>query len=94
MKKLISTILVVAFVIIISACGNESGIAAQTGGATSVSPDAPVEETTEAETLPPIPQGDFSGSGFNILAACEQWIFMYAIRQVRLSTTLFTTATA
>ena len=81
MKKLISTILVVAFVIIISACGNESGIAAQTGGATSVSPDAPVEETTEAETLPPIPQGDFSGSGFNILAACEQWQDFYVCDQ-------------
>lgn len=81
MKKLLAYILAVCLALPLAACGGESAAPAQTEGAPSSQPEGAAAETTEAETLPPIPQGDFGGAEFSILAACEQWQNFYTADQ-------------
>ena len=81
MKKLLAYILAVCLSLPLAACGGESAAPAQTEGAPSSQPEGAAAETTEAETLPPIPQGDFGGAEFSILAACEQWQNFYTAEQ-------------
>ncbi len=84
MKKTIAVILALAFVLSLSACGagtdTGSGDAPAQSAAQNDTAGAAAEET-EAETLPPIPQGDFGGADFNVLAACEQWQDFYTAEQ-------------
>ena len=81
MKRLLASILAVCFMLPLAACGGEAtGAPAQTDPPAQT--DAGGEDMTEAaETLPPIPQGDFGGADFTVLAACEQWQDFYTADQ-------------
>ena len=81
MKQLLAYLLAACMLLSFAACGGETEAPAQTAAAPGASPESPDAETTEAETLPPIAQGNFGGAEFNVLAACEQWQDFYTAEQ-------------
>ncbi len=79
MKKLIAVFLAVSFVFPLAACG--AGTDGEQAEPVSENGAPAAAEETEAETLPPIPGGNFGGAGFAVLAACEQWQDFYVADQ-------------
>ena len=76
MKKTVAFLLAALMLLPLAACGGETSAPSQAG-----SSNTPAAETTEAETAPVIPEGDFGGIDFNVLAAVEQWHEFYDSEQ-------------
>ena len=81
MKKLLAALLTLSILFSLAACGAGTDTPQEQAPVPAV-PSAPAAEAeTEAETAPPVPEEDFGGVDFNVLAACEQWQDFYVADQ-------------
>ena len=81
MKKLLAVLLTLSILFSLAACGAGTDSPPEETSSAPVSSAPGVEEETEAETAPPVPEEDFGGVDFNVLAACEQWQDFYVSEQ-------------